>query len=131
MNITRSFVKWLEESGYGTFGTTIFIGGVPQDAPDSCIWVLSSGGNVISKHTTGDKQKNYLFSVYMRDIDQQNLYDTLQNIEELANSPECIDLEDYITLEVETTLFPTDQDLDNEDRTVGLLQITVTVYKSS
>lgn len=129
MNITRSFVKWLEDSGYGTFGQNIFIGGVPLEAPDMAIWVLSAGGGVIGKNSTGEKQKNYVFNVYMRSLDQEEVYNTLQEIETLANGKECINLDGYITLEVETLLFNTDQDLDDEDRSVGLLQITATVYQ--
>lgn len=131
MNITRAFVKWLEDEGYGTFGQNIFIGGVPLEAPDSCLWVLSAGGNVISKNSSGEKQKNYVFSVYIRDLDQQNLYNLLQQIEEEANKKDCIELDGYEVLEVETIVFPTDQDLDNEDRSIGLLQIAVTVYQNA
>ena len=34
MNITHSFAQFMEDQGFGTLGTNLFIGAVPQDAPD-------------------------------------------------------------------------------------------------
>ena len=66
--------------------------------------------------------------MYYRSKDQELVYDTLQELEEAINSDKCATLVDYETVEMEATSFPTDQDLDVEDRTVGLLQITITTY---
>lgn len=128
MNITRDFVTWMESKVLATFGSTVYIGSVPQDAPDTCWWVLSSGGNTLSKNNTGEKQKNYIISVFYRSIDAENVYDTLQSFEELVNAKDCVVFTNYDILELQATVYPTDQDIDNEERTVGLVQILLTVY---
>ena len=130
MNLTRSFVQFLEDNGFGTFGIDIFIGGVPVTAPNKSMWVLSGGGTNLIKNVTGDKQKNYIISIFYRNLDGQDVYDKLQQLEELFNNPDCIELEGYNIVEIEATQFPTDQDLDNEDRTVGLIQATLTLYRN-
>lgn len=130
MTIARSFIEYLELQGFGSFGVDLFIGGAPLDADDRIIWVLSSGGNNSSKNVSGEKQKAYLLSIYCRDTDPEYVDQTLQNIEELLNTKDCIELTGYMVLESETTLFQSDQDIDSEDRTIGLLQVTFTVYSN-
>jgi len=129
MNITKAFVDFMQSNGFGTFNSDLFIGGVPQDAPNRALWVISAGGNSKSKNDAGEKQKNYLLNVYFRNIDGQDVYDTLQDLEELLNSANCFELEGYEVIEIEATIFPTDQDLDMQERTIGMLQVTLTIYK--
>jgi len=130
MNISESVVDYLADNGYGVFGTDIFIGGVPLDAPNKCMWVVAGGGSNIGKNGTGEKQKNYLVSIFYRNTDAKDVLDTLESLESLVNSATCIDLDGYNVIEVEGTQFPIDQDLDNEDRSVGLIQVTITVYNN-
>src|SRR4030067_2594247 len=129
MNISRSFVTYLEGLGYGTFGTDIFIGGVPVEAPDPCFWVLSAGGATERKNVTGGRVKRDLVALFYRNTDGGDVYETLQALEEEINKKQCTELADYDTVEMEATAFPTDQDLDVDDRTVGLLQVTITTYQ--
>jgi len=128
MNITKAFADYMTLQGYGTFGSTLFIGGVPLDAPDTCWWIVSSGGNTLAKNGTGEKQKNYLISVFYRSTDQEEVYNKLEQFETLFNNNNCLEINGYDIIETEATSYPTDQDIDNEDRTVGLVQITLTVY---
>lgn len=130
-NVARSFCQWLEDNGYGQFGNTLFLGGAPLDSPDEAYWVVSGGGSNIGKNASGEKQKNYLISIFYRNTDAEDVYNNLQALEELLNSKDCIELDNYTVIEVEATLFPTDQDLDNEERTTGLLQATITVYQNN
>lgn len=127
-NITKSFADFLDTEGYGIVGTDIYIGGIPLNAPDPCWWIVSSGGNNKSKNQTGEKQKNYIISVFYRSLNAQDVYDTLEQLETFINQDNCIDIPGYDIIETEATAFPADQDIDNEDRTVGLVQITLTVY---
>jgi hypothetical protein len=128
MNITQSFAQLLETELSTNLGQNLFIGGAPLDAPDVCWWVLSAGGVNISKQVAGEKQKNYTISVFYRSLNPEDVYDNLQNLEEMINAGDCKELNDYDIIEMEAILFPTDQDLDNQDRTVGLLQVTITTY---
>ncbi len=131
MTIARAFADYMQDVlELGTFNTDIFIGTVPEGAPVKSWWILSSGGTPIMKNKTGEKQKNYLLSVFLRDIDPENVDTLLQDLEWRINGKHCDGLEGYETIELEATGFQSDQDLDSEDRTVGLLQITATVYQS-
>lgn len=129
MNVTQRFAEYLQTEGYGTLGTNLFIGGCPIEAPDTTMWILSSGGNNIGKNNTGEKQKNYIISVFYRSTDAQEVYDTLEELENKINENLCEGLTGYAIMETETTQFPTDQDIDNETRTIGLLQVALTIYK--
>lgn len=131
MNIVESFKEWMEDNGFGAFGTDLYTGGVPLEAPDDAYWITASGGSNIGKNVTGEKQKNYILNIYYRSSNQENIYDKLQAIEEALNTKECIELEAYTVIEVETTAFPVDQDIDNEDRSVGLIQATITAYQTT
>jgi hypothetical protein len=129
MNVTESFVNYLVTSGIGTFGTDIFIGSVPINAPNACYWVKGGGGNPTQKNETGEMIKDYFLDVYYRDT-AQNVYDNLQILEELLNSGVCNPLADYDALEISTTSFPIDEDLDSEDRSVGMLRVAIKIYSS-
>lgn len=128
-NIADEFAKWMDNMGFGVLGSSLFIGGAPDVAQDDCWWIVTSGGNNIGKNVTGEKQKNYLISVYYRNTNQSEIYNRLEEMEFIVNRPECIQLGNYEVLEAETTLFPADQDLDIEERSVGLIQITLTIYQ--
>lgn len=128
MNLTRSFVEYMQNELFGVFGTDIFIGGAPQKAPDTCWWVVSSGGNSVIKNKTNEKLKAYVLDIFYRSDNAEDVYDTLEALEKRLNSDDCPELTDFEVVEFEATLFPIDQDLDVQDRTVGLLQATLTIY---
>lgn len=136
MTITRAFVKYMEDVlNVGVLNTDIFIGGVPADlkdkAPDACWWIYANGGTPVSKNSTGEKQKTYILNVYFRDTDAQNVDETMQAFEIAVNGKNCSQLESFDTIEIEAMGFQSDLDLDNQERTVGMVQVTVRVYQSS
>lgn len=128
MNITKAFADFMASQGYGVLGTDIFVGGVPQSAPDKAWWLTAGGGSATIKSVTGEKMKNYLVNAYYRNTDEEDVLNTLQAFEEFINAGNCNALADYNNIELEATSFPIDQDLDSEDRSIGTLQITITVY---
>lgn len=129
MNIAESFATYMQDSLLlGTLGDTIRIGGIAQDAPTTCWWVVLSGGTPQPANSTGELKKNYVLDVYYRAMDQKTVYDALSSLEETVNSGNCTQLSDFDTIDIRATLFATDQDIDNEERTVGLLQVTITTY---
>lgn len=129
MNITKSFAEFMQANSYGSLtGKTLFIGGAPLDVADAIWWIISGGGSSSSTNATGQRMKNYLINVFYRDTDQEQVYEKLQAFEQFINSGDCTQLAGYDTVEMEATTFPTDQDLDNEDRTVGMVQVTLTTY---
>lgn len=130
MNIAEAFVEYMEDLSMGTLGSTIYINSVPQEAPDAVWWVVKSGGSPVRKNSTGERVKDYILSVYYRDTDAEQVYELMQDFEEEINSKSCIQLDGYDTIEMEASIFPTDQDLDNEDRVVGLLNVRISVYQN-
>lgn len=128
MNIANSFIQYLVSAGYGTFGTDLFVGGAPQEAPDEIMWVVAGGGQPIQRADSGEVIKQYILNVFFRSTDQEVVYDTLQELEVELNAGNCTQLANFDTIDMEATQFPADQDLDNEDRSVGLLQVTITTY---
>jgi hypothetical protein len=127
MTLRRAFIEWMEDQGLGVFGTNIFTQ-VP-DSPAKCWWVLASGGSSIQKNTTGEKLKNYVVSCFYRSDDGEDADNVLHSFEELVNDANCEQLSGFDTVEMEATSFPADQDLDSEDRVVGLVQITITTHR--
>lgn len=129
--ISEAFIAWLETEGVGTFGTDIFLNQVPQDAPDDCWRVITAGGAPVLKLKTGEKVKQYYTSVYYRGLLNKNVERLLFRLEEKLNSSKCVDISGFDILEIEATQFPSDVDLDNEERRIGFLQATVRLYKSN
>lgn len=130
MNIVKAFIDYMATLGFGTFGTDLFIGGAPQDAPDACWWAVANGGSPISKSVTGQKMKNYIINVFYRDTDQEIVMNRLEQFETLMNSGNCDEIAGYDKVEISANVFPTDQDLEAQDRTLGLVQVTITVYSN-
>lgn len=127
--VSESFIQWLEDENIGTFNTDLYLSQVPDTAPDACYWVLTSGGGAIQKLQTGEKVKQYFMSVYYRSNKAKDVERNLFKLEELLNCNDCINLEGFEVVEVEATQFPSDTDIDNEERRVGLLQANIKIYK--
>lgn len=131
MTVAQALLKWLEDNGFGTRGTDLFIGSIPKEKNRiNGWWIVGGGGTPNIRAETGEKGKQYIFSVFYRNTDSSDVDEKLQLLEETANNKECHELEGYETLDMEATGFQSDQDLDAEDRTVGVVEITVTIYQS-
>lgn len=130
MTVAQALAQWMQENGFGTLGTDLFIGSVPEGAPTASWWILGGGGAPTIKNHTGEKVKAYIFSVLYRNTDSENVDERMQALEEKANSKACHDLAGYDTIELEASGFQSDNDLDGEDRTLGSVEITATVYQS-
>lgn len=129
MTIARSFAQYMhDELNLGTLAEDIFIGVAPQGAPSSCWWIVSSGGTVIQKNDTGEKLKAYVLNVFYRDLDPEVVDQKIHDFEVAVNTANCNQLTDFDTVEMEVTTFPTDSDIDGEDRTLGVAQVTITTY---
>jgi hypothetical protein len=130
MNIAEAFVELLEDLGIGTFGQDIFIGQAPSSnkVPDSIWWVISSGGSP-ARIASGESIKTYHVEIYCRNRDYKLVYDDLHSLEEQLNCDNCVELDGFDTVKAEAEVLSIDDDLDAEDRKVGLLQVTLTTYK--
>lgn len=131
MNLQRAFVSYLETLLGLTFGQDIFVGQAPSSlkAPDDLWWIVASGGAKDSTNNTGESIKSYQVDIFRRARDYETVYDDMQNLEEQLNCSSCITLEGYDVIDAQATAFPIDNDLDSEDRKLGLLQATIRVHK--
>lgn len=132
MNLLDSFAKYLQNDlGIATLGQNLFIGEAPSsnNAQDSLWWVINSGGAPILKNQTGESRKAYQVQVFYRDRNYKSITDAMFALEEQLNCDGCTQLEGFDTIDIEATTFPIDQDLDSEDRKIGMLQATITTYK--
>ncbi len=128
--IAERFTEWLDTEGIATFGVDLYLNQVPESAPDICYWVITSGGSPIQRLRTGEKVKQYFATVHHRNISGEELEKNLFNLEQLLNEPNCLQLEGFEVVSVEASQFPSDTDLDNEERRIGMLQANIQVYKS-
>lgn len=127
--VAEAFVGFMENEGLGTFGDTIFLTQVPDSAPDSVYWIITAGGNPISKNSSGESVRQYFLSVYYRSTSGKDVERSMYHLENLLNCTNCVQLEGYDVLEISSTLFPQDRDLDSIERRVGFLQANIKIYK--
>lgn len=131
MNVTRAFANYLEAAGVATLGQDLFISRAPSSlrATDRLFWIKSNGGGTEERSVNGGSIKDYAVEVRLRDVDAEDVYETLQELGEDVTCAGCVTLEGYDVQKIKTNGPWTDQDLDNEERTVGLLQVTITIHK--
>lgn len=132
MTISRAFVDFLEEKGFGVFGQNIYLYRVPNSfqAETEVLWVIPSGGNIVGRNKTGELIKAYQFLVYYRSVSAEKVDVALSAIEEQLNCSGCVELNGFELVQVNTTQFPVDQDIDSENRMVGMLRVQLEIYKS-
>lgn len=131
MSVADSFVDYMSQLGIGIPGQSIFIGETPPSnhTVDNIWWIIESGGSKLQKAFTGESIKQYSLLVYNRGRSYGDVSSRVSALEEILNCPSCVKLDGYNVLEMEVVQFPTDRDLDSEDRKVGLLQINIKTYK--
>lgn len=131
MTISRAFVKFLEDKGCGIFGQNIFLYRVPNSlkTQTELYWVIPSGGMKISTNKTGEAIKAYNFLIYFRSNEAKTVDETLSALEEMLNCSSCVKLDGFELVSINATQFPADQDLDSENRMVGMIQVQLSVYK--
>lgn len=132
MTISQSFVQMLEDKGYGMFGQDIFLYRVPNSkkTQTELLWIIPSGGSPVETNKTGELVKAYQFLIYYRSISAKQVDEALSAMEDNLNCLNCVQLDGFELVSIRTTQFAADQDLDSEDRMVGMLQVQLEVYKS-
>lgn len=131
MSLVSAFATYLQSVTGTTLGQTLFIGEAPSSnkVADAIWWIVENGGGVINKNSTGEAMKSYQFNIFYRSRDYEAIKDAMYSLEEDLNCDNCSQISGYDTIDIEATSFPIDNDLDSEDRKVGLLQVTIIIYK--
>ncbi len=129
--VGEAFVKFLQDKGYGTGGTDLYLGEIPQDAPDKVWLVIVSGGNPDLVTADGSMVKVYTFNVYRRSLAGKEIERDLFALEEALNCTTCVNLDGFETIYSRATQFAQDNDLENEQRRIGLIQAQVRLFKQN
>jgi hypothetical protein len=131
MNVVRAFAEYLQGTGVATLGQDLFISRAPSSnkVPDRIFWLKAAGGPPPKKSVSGSSTKPYVIEIYHRDVNTEGVHEVLQELGDDLSCAGCVTLQDYNVTEVQASGPWTDQDLDNEERTVGLLQVTITIHK--
>lgn len=129
MNVVRAFADYLHSVGIATLGTDLFISRAPSSnkTGDRIFWLKANGGNQDARSVNGSTTQNYIIEVYHRDVSTEGVYETLQELGEDLACAGCLTLASYDVIQAVINGPWTDQDLDDEERTVGLMQVTITV----
>ena len=132
MTITESFVKLLEDKGYGILGQNIFLWRVPNSlkTPTELFYIIPSGGSVIRTSPTGNKIKMYQFLIYFRSNSAKRVDEVLSQVDDELSCAGCVKLEDFELVDITVSGLPADQDADSENRMVGMVQVQLEVYKN-
>ena len=134
MNVAKAFATYLQdELSVATIGQDLYIGHAPSStkAPSTLWWIKAFGGDPITRLSTGETMKQYIVEINYRNRDYETVYEQLQSVEENINSDTCSQITGFDTVDLEATTFPIDNDLDSEDRKIGLLRITLTIFKEN
>lgn len=130
MTISQSFVKFLEDKGYGVFGQNIFLFRVPSSlkTTDELFWIIPSGGTPIHNNKTSELIKQYNFLIYFRSVSAKRVDEVLSQMEGTLNCSKCVKLEGFDMVDISTTQLPADEDLDAENRMVGMVSVQIQTY---
>lgn len=129
--VGEAFIKFLEDMSIGTFGTDLFIGEMPLEAPDDAWLVIVSGGAPDVVTLDGGMIKLYTFNIYRRSLAGKKIERDLFSLEETLNNAPSVVLDGFETIYSRAIQFAQDIDLDNENRRIGLLQAQVRLFKQN
>lgn len=129
--VGEAFIKFLEDKGVGTFGTDLFLGELPQVAPDESWLLVVSGGNPDTVTLDGGMIKLYTFNIYRRSLAGKKIERDLFSLETDLNCATCVQLQGFETIYSRAIQFAQDVDLDNANRRIGLLQAQVRLFKQN
>lgn len=107
----------------------IYLGEVPMDAPNDVMFVITSGGAPDVITPAGGMIKLYTFDIYHRSTSGKKLERTLFALEEIMNCTACVNLPGFETIGISATQFASDLDIDDESRRIGILSVSVRLYK--
>lgn len=129
--VGEAFVKWLEDNNIGTFNEDLYLGQLPLESPDDAWLVVVAGGSPDLVTADGGMLKLYTFNIYRRSLAGKEIERSLFSLEEKLNCSTCVNLEGFETIYSRATQFAQDDDLENENRRIGLLQAQVRLYKQN
>jgi hypothetical protein len=133
MTVAQAFATYLQSINVATVGTNLFMSRWPSSkkTADPSFLIKEAPGQLVQRTIQGQAINRYLIELYMRDYNASNVDATLQSLRgQLTTS--AVTLSGYTLYSNPETNGPwSDQDLDDEERTVGLLQIRLTIIEET
>jgi hypothetical protein len=127
--VSESLVKWMEDNGYGVFGTDIFLNQVPNNAPDNTFWVVSAGGSVTKSMITQESIQQFSTQIFYRNTAGAEVEHMLFNLNQQINNTNCLTIDNFYIYQIEATM-PQNNDRDAENRRLASLVIATKIYVS-
>lgn len=128
MNIPALIAKWLEDNGYGTVGTDIYIDQLPNEAPDATFWLINGGGSALSFNATKERTDSYTLTLLYRNKSPKQVIETLESVADVWNTTRHIEL-DPLDVRWSTSSLPDDQGRDSNGRAQGSLTLNLIIYR--
>lgn len=137
MTLVTAFADYLQSKGVATRGTDLFTSRAPSSKtlqaighnPDRIFWIKSAPGAPPERSVDGHLRQIYGIEVYHRNLSADAVDEALQALSDKLGCSGCVHIPGYNVFAIEVDGPWSDQDLDNEERTVGLLQVTITIEK--
>ena len=110
------------------FGDDIFFMRVPTTGKKPVFWLIQNGGYVDRQLKTRQKVKSYSYMLRYRDTKAKNVDETIFKVETILNRLSCIKFKNFQVYNVQVGSLGTDEDVDVQDRYVGSLSLTISIY---
>ncbi len=132
MNIVKTFANYLQdELGLGTLGQDIFVSRAPGGVGtlNDIWWLVLDQPSSSERTATGEWRQSVGIGVYFRSVNPETVYNSMEILNQDLLATGCITLVGYNVIEPIQTNGPfIDQDIDLEERTVGKLEVILTIY---
>lgn len=137
MTLLKAFAEYLESKGVATLGQDLFTSRAPSSAalrsadqdPNSVFWIKAAAGVPPERTVDGVTRPTRGIEVYYRNLSADAVDEALETLSDTLSDARSVNLPGYAVLDIEVEGPWSDQDLDDEERTVGLLQVTITIEK--
>jgi len=131
MSLVETFRDWCVTNATTIGSDQAFVSRAPSSnrTNDAIWWFRAAGGSQTGRTIDGRSLSQKVIEIYYRNADALTVADKLDLLASEITCHGCLELDGYVVISVEATGPFTDQDLDSEERTVGLLQITIEVYE--
>ena len=127
--VSESFIKWMEDNGYGEFNTDIFLNQVPDASVNNCYWVVTAGGEVTSRLVTAQSIQQFSTQINYRNVKGEEVEHKLFELSQKVNVRGSFNIDGFDLFSIEATM-PEDNDRDAENRRQGSFVVAIEIYKS-
>lgn len=129
--VTTDLLNLLQELGFGTFGTTLFYGRVPDSKKTATeIWWVTPESTSVSgtQNVTGEEKITFSYRIYYRSMDYKTVDANILAAIKTLSSIQCRSLNNYTTMEIRLGSMNSNFTIDTENRVVGYAAFTVKLY---